>query len=455
MFRHKSGQRGQALILVVFGMVALIGVTAVAIDGGSAYSDRRHAQNAADTSVLAAGLAKIRNPIACWNPGSTTLCTLARDAGLTRAEENGYDNDDPNKVVNVYECTDAAASCVLPAGENAKDYVQVTITSVVPTYFARVVGRSDITNYVQAVARAVPPSPIPWYNGNALVATMPGCHPPAPHDAFTLSGSSVSLVTGAGGVFVNSNCSNAFTSNGGTTMNAVAGICVVGGVVDNGGMMNPPPDDYCQPQIDDDLYTLPSVGCETDGQYYDLGGGSYVVTPGNFDDPFPNVSPAGTLKLQKGIYCLKNGLTLNAGWTMTTDLDGNGIFDGSDGGEEGVLFNVESGSVTFNGGSFIQIGAINKAGTDPGIKGYLIYLPPGNDSTVKIAGSNGSTFIGTILAPASHITLEGGASGDHLNLECQIIGYSIEVTGNGTLEVEYNQSKNGQTWTNPELALYK
>jgi hypothetical protein len=458
MFQHTRAQRGQALILVVFGMVALIGVTALAIDGGNAYSDRRHAQNAADTGVLAAGLTKVRNPASCWDPTGTTLCTLARDAGLSRAQENGFDNNGTSNIVSVYECSDAAASCLLPVGEDPHDFVQVTITSTVPTFFARVVGMPAITNYVQAVARAAPPAPTPWYNGNALVATMPGCHPPAPHDAFTVSGNSVTLVTGAGGVFVNSECSNAFTSNGGTQLDSVSGVCVVGGVVDNGGVMNPPPDDYCSTQIDDDLYTLPSVGpgsCPNPGQYFDIGGGMYVATPGSYDTPFPDLSPAGTLKLQKGIYCLNDGITVNAGWTITTDLDGNGVFDGSDGGEEGVLFYVHSGSVTFNGGSFMQLGAINKPGTDPGIKGYLIYLPPTNSSTVKIAGSNGSTFIGTILAPASHITLEGGAAGDHLTLECQIIGYSVEVTGNGTLDVEYNQGKNGQTYTNPELALYK
>jgi hypothetical protein len=267
---------------------------------------------------------------------------------------------------------------------------------------------------VQAVARAVPPSPTPWYNGNALVATMPGCHPPAPHDAFTLSGSSVSLVTGAGGVFVNSECSNAFTANGGTQMDAVSGICVVGGVVNNGGSMNPPPDDYCASQIDDDLYVLPSVGlgsCPSAGQYYDVGG-MYVATPGYYDDPFPNVSPAERL-LQKGIYCFKNGLSPQADRDYGPRRQRHlrrptmGI---------GVLFYVHSGSVTSMEFRYTDR-RHQQAGTDPGIKD--------TDLSAAQQRSDGQDrrwqrfhIIGTILAPSSHITSRA-APGDHPNLSAR------------------------------------
>ena len=52
----RKSERGQVLVIMAFGMFALLGMTALAIDGGNAYSDRRHAQNAADTAALAAGL---------------------------------------------------------------------------------------------------------------------------------------------------------------------------------------------------------------------------------------------------------------------------------------------------------------------------------------------------------------------------------------------------------------
>ena len=50
-------ERGQVLVLVVFGIVALVGITALVIDGGNAFLDRRKAQNAADSAALASALA--------------------------------------------------------------------------------------------------------------------------------------------------------------------------------------------------------------------------------------------------------------------------------------------------------------------------------------------------------------------------------------------------------------
>jgi len=47
-----SSERGQVLVLLVLALVGLLGFTALAIDGGMVYSDRRTAQNAADASAL-------------------------------------------------------------------------------------------------------------------------------------------------------------------------------------------------------------------------------------------------------------------------------------------------------------------------------------------------------------------------------------------------------------------
>ncbi len=59
---HKKSEKGQALVIIALAAVGLFAFTALAIDGSRVFSDRRHAQNAADTAVLAAALAKIRTP---------------------------------------------------------------------------------------------------------------------------------------------------------------------------------------------------------------------------------------------------------------------------------------------------------------------------------------------------------------------------------------------------------
>ena len=43
MNAYKSSERGQALVLIVLGMVVMLGFTALAIDGGRLYTERRHA----------------------------------------------------------------------------------------------------------------------------------------------------------------------------------------------------------------------------------------------------------------------------------------------------------------------------------------------------------------------------------------------------------------------------
>jgi Flp pilus assembly protein TadG len=441
----RKTERGQALVLIVFGMVGLIGATALAIDGGGAYSDRRHAQNAADTAVMAAGLTKIRNP---------TDWSLAEAAGLLRAADNGYDNNGTTNDVHVYECTDAASSCTLPAGAtDPENYVQVTIRSTIPTYFARVVGVPQVTNGVQAMARAVPSVPTPWFGGQALVALMPGCKGGGwPDDPFTVGGTGLTVVNGSG-VFVNSNCANAFTSSNNATLTSSGGTCVVGGVV-GGGTIVPPADDYCGTPVDPLAYQMPGINagsCTTNGSIIDTGGNNYVASPGNYAGSFPNVSPAGTLKLQPGIYCLNNGggaLALSGTWDITTDVNSNGFFD--DPGE-GVAFYVPNGSVTFNGGSNVHIAPLNGTGT--GADGYLFVLPATNTSTVKLTGGNGSLFVGTILAPASLVTLEGNNA--TIGFDCQVMGYAIKITGGGTIDITYDADKTGETYTSPELVPYK
>src|SRR5512138_3705007 len=90
----RSRERGQALILIAFGAVALFGFTALAIDGSRVFSDRRNAQNAADTAALAAALAKIRGD-------------NYSDAAFNRAASNGYANDADSNV-EVHLCNDPA-----------------------------------------------------------------------------------------------------------------------------------------------------------------------------------------------------------------------------------------------------------------------------------------------------------------------------------------------------------
>ena len=153
-----TSQRGQALVLIALAAVVLFGFAALAIDGSRVFSDHRHAQNAADTSAIAAALAKIRGQD-------------YSSAALNRASGNGYDND-TDSTVAVNLCSESGITCQgLPSGAIPAEYIRVRITSIVPMTLARIIGWETMTNQVEAIARVkgTPDAPNPMF-GAGLVA---------------------------------------------------------------------------------------------------------------------------------------------------------------------------------------------------------------------------------------------------------------------------------------------
>ena len=143
MYRKKS-EKGQALVIIALAAVGLFAFTALAIDGGRVFSDRRHAQNAADTAALAAALAKIRTPNYPPNaPNAPDLAAIA--AGEDRAESNGYVTDaDSNVQVHICNETGLVPPCEgLPVGADLSEYIQVVIRLTTKTTFARIIGRTE------------------------------------------------------------------------------------------------------------------------------------------------------------------------------------------------------------------------------------------------------------------------------------------------------------------------
>ena len=82
---NKRTEKGQALIIIALAAVVLFGFAALAIDGSTAFSDRRHAQNSADTAALAGALAFTRG---------RDVTTAATD----RATNNGYTTNGSTKT---------------------------------------------------------------------------------------------------------------------------------------------------------------------------------------------------------------------------------------------------------------------------------------------------------------------------------------------------------------------
>ena len=434
-------ERGQALIMIAFAAIGLFAFTALAIDGGAAFSKDRQAQNAADAAALAGALALTRAADAA---AGHTAALAAADAST---KNNSFNNDGTTNTVSIYNPPMDGPY----AGE--ANYVQVKILAQVPTYFTRVIGRESVDVGAEAIARTTGPTVLPWHEGDALVSLMPGCKSPGQSDdPFVVSGNGNINVNGSG-IRVNSDCTQnaheAFSQGGNSSVTVDTEVCVYGKASYNN--VSPAPKEGCPPS-DNSQYQLPNPVCKHDGFIAPLGGGEYMAFPGNYSVPFPDTSPAGKLYLQKGIYCLHDGFDLHGQWDVTSDLNDDGLHDSL---KEGVFFFVDGGDITFNGTSYINIHAVDTDDQDfpDEFVNMLLYVPPSNQANIKLTGDNGSIFTGTILAPTSSTEILG--SNNSTAYHSQIISYTVKVSGGGTIDITYNQSENNLTPTNPAVTLVK
>ena len=395
-------EKGQAIILIVLTIVGLLGLVALAVDGGLAYADRRQAQNAADASALDAALAKIRG--GNW-----------QSEGLARAVTNGFDNNGTTNSVSVNNPPLAGCSGVNGEYAGRAEYVQVIIRATTRTYFGPVIGINEVNNCVEAIARAKPATTGPIAYGNAIVALKPN----GTSTHWMHGGPSVTAI--GGGIFVNSSTDCGFTSNGTpdlTTPNVTMVASDSCPTLAGSGVS------YNAPQIPYPPTNLPNPVCSgaavKDGN---------TLTPGTVNGSFP---PGGVTVLNPGIYCVNGDFSLNGNDTLT----------GSD-----VLIVMNSGSIKWNGNGALHL----SAPTSGPFKGLLIYFPLSNTSEIRINGTNDQLLTGTILAPASPIVLLGTANTNAFHT--QIVGYTVEFGGTYDGTVRYNDNENFDELVPPQLEL--
>lgn len=401
-------ERGQALIIIALALVGLVGMAALVVDGGNAFLDRRNAQNAADSAALASAFKRIRG-------GGDWV-----DAAIRSAAENGYNNDGITNFVQVYSPPNDG-----PFVGNV-EYIQIIITSHVDTYFARAVGRETITNIVESTARSKTPEIKELLNGMAIVSLAPTSNC-ANQKSFWVHQEATLDITG-GGIFINSNnptCAFIQQGNGSIRIRDNNQITMVGGAqIHRLELLTPAMPTKATPISYPPPFFMPKVGCEKSAKISEDG---TTMSPGNWDKKFP---PEGVTRLDEGMYCL------GAGFHITEDLDGTN-----------VVFYVEKGEVRFDKWAKISLGG--PAGGDH--KGLLIYLPMENDSVVMLNGGPESEIIGTILAPASRIVIQGNSSPK--GFHSQIIGYTIEANGDNNVIIKYTVDENWQSLTMPEVQL--
>lgn len=453
-------ERGQALIIITLAAIGLFAIVGLAIDGSAKFSDRRHAQNAADTAVMAAALAKIdgmaaglsNSPVECPPPSGlpSEVCAALQLDGLDRAASNGYDNI-TNNTVNIYSPPISGAY----AGDSA--YVQVIINSDVNTLFARVIGINQTHNTVQAVAYTKKRGP--FYDGALVVALNPNpCSGAGADGNITLgtSGGSDGIINlVGGGAFVNSQ-----EGSCGITLTGCPTITVTDGVIASAGTGNV--------DLENSSGTCSSNVTGVEEPLY--GQEPYPFPPDMPDEPSECVSPAGTFSsnsttrittlnpgrynefppksgggvtvydkivMNPGIYCVNDVIKLTDQHLYLTGID--------------VTIYIRSGySFSFSGGT-IQLDAPDEGD----YAGYVIIVDE-NDwasspENCKIDGNGENTFIGTIFAPHCNLTVNG--TSEDTSYSAQIIAYTVKLNGSAAVNLYYDEGDNAKNY--PKIGLMK
>lgn len=404
------------MILIVFSIIGLIGASALAIDGTRAFIDSRRADAAASAAALTGALTRIEG--GNW-----------RAAALAAAAANGYDN---NGITNTIELNTPPLSGPY---EGNSEYIEVILTSHMPTYFGVVVGIPTITSVAQVVSQSKPSELGEMFPGYALVSLAPRSECERRRSFWIHSEATLTLI--GGGLFVNSdNPTCAFISfgSGGVQVLDSSRITVVGGAdVQKPKLITPYPFETGTAPIPyPPPYKLPRANCGTKIAKVDELTG--IMSAGTWEEGiFP---PEGVHMLEGGVYCLQDDFILSAGQ----------VLEGSN-----VTIVMDDGDIKINGNAEINIDA-PKSGPNAGL---LIYMPIDNRGLIFLNGSDESRYQGTILAPGADLRINGMDSLRGAAYHSQIIAYYIEVDGSDRIEINYKDEQNWDTLSMPEVILIK
>jgi len=437
-------ESGQALVVIALAAVVLFGFAALAIDGSRKFSDRRHAQNAADTAALAGSLALVNDETGACGSLEQWEC----DAFL-RAEDNGYDNF-TNNTVWVFQCNEATANrdgAPLDCGpyEGKANYVSVIILSDIDTTFAKVLGFNQTHNLVQATTYWSKRGPA--YDGNLVVALNPD--PCSGNNGNVLFSGSATITLDGGGAFVNSGGNGCGMEQGGSNCPVIVdgGLGSTGnGNIDMGGCTVP------TPLYNQDAYQFPPdmpdepAECSMSGypSPQSSGNTSYLY-PGRYSSFPPKLTGSNKLKdnviLMPGVYCVNGDIT----WGSNSNSSDFTTLTGSN-----VTIYVTSGNRLNITGSNINI----SASTTGDYAGYLFIVDSnfsGQAPDCHVAGNSGNVYTGTIFAPYCDVIINGGST--TASYDTQIIGYTVTILGNANTHLYYNADNNAQS--DPKIGLMR
>ena len=449
----RRGEEGQAMIVVAMAFTVLMCAAGIGVDMGFLRYQKRAQQSAADSAAVA-GAAEI-------SYGDVS------QAAQTDATSNGYTNGSNNVTVSVYNPPNDGPHAGL-AG-----YVEVLVSKLQPTFFAKAMGISTATVSARAVA----------YGG----ASGTGCiYALSPTGTGILLNGSPKLITQCG-VIIDSISSSALLMNGSPVLNARY-VAIVGSDSLNGPYsLSPTPVMGIAPASDPLAYldssepsittpcsggsTYPAINGTGSTVTITPGGNCYSVTinginnrvtlsPGNYGSVTIN-GTGNNVTLGAGVYgnVLINGSgTLTMGPGQYSSITGNGTPNETF--NPGV-YTITSGGLTINGANGLSgtgvtfylgpsAGGVTVNGSDSNnltapssgtYAGILFFQNPGDTNAAVINGSNTTTVNGALYFPKAQVTMNGSNS-TTANYTI-LVANNIVMNGSDTFNDNYSTLPNG------------
>jgi hypothetical protein len=499
-------EEGQIIVILAVVLVAVLGVTALAVDGSMIYSERRDDQTTADSSAMAGAQAA----------AASTTCATARNTAVTQARQ----------YASLYEGVALANDSTSPSrveatcnSDNTKLTIKVVVTSNTPTTFAKMVSRNQLQTRVESTSQVTFGGGT-FAGGNGIVSTdTSNC---SSNGGIEVGGGANNYIETVGGGIFSNNCitvtgSSYVVAYGASTQyvkgldlgwstralndtnpNATPTNTIINwNLADQSGVtkQNNQPVNVRATQTSTAFPELtipvmtPSVCTGTD---YGVKTIPYSSTPISIDPGiYTSINQSGwtELVINPGLYCIRDGGDVNlssrnvianntqfyfagAGSFKKTNTESltmnnssvyltNGDFIVSNGASitaNNITVYVKQGNITISGNVPGVMTAPNcsdsSCGVGPAIKGVLFYMDKANTSGVlTISGSSSLTTEGTIFIPSSKIVVSG-YSGLY-TFKSQIIAKRIEVAGSSAIRLDLNGANLYSGGGAPSIELIK
>lgn len=468
-----STEHGQALVIFALAAIGIFAIVGLAIDGSAKFSDRRHAQNAADTAALAGALARIRAEEQGLSDADIQIAMEV--AARNQADENGYDGNLVSNQVWVYSCNDidptSPGDCG-PYNGNSR-YIEVVIESFVNTSFARVIGVAETKNTVRAVALTRDGGIL---GDGAMIISYdpdPNCSTGGTGGySVQVNGSSTVNLNG-GGIFLNSHdvCGFKIPNCADLNIYGGAGINSVGANnIDTAGCtFDPPitPNFNQEPIVIPDEIYFPDEPPECSvaapapvqlGVDPSDGRGEWLIRPGFYSN-FPQaglVANKQHIYMASGVYCIDPPMDQDLSWSPVEFVSLNGSRDPSK--NKYSVHNPDGVTLYIKAGGGFSINANNitylDASTTGDYQGYLIILEGTHPSIedCSITGGSKIDINGLIFAPYCDITVNGGSE-PTAEINAQLLGWDIKI--NGTTTINFNYDPSNQVTIEHQIGLMR